>query len=339
MQLKPEQLGAHLARTLAPIYLVAGEEPLLIQEALDDIRAAARARGFAEREVLDIGKGFDWQRVVDSVGSLSLFASQRIVELRLAGAPEAEGRAVLERLAQTPASDVLLLVVGGEMDRRAREAGWVRAIEQAGASVYCWPVKSAQLKAWLTQRLAAVEVRVDDAALALLAERTEGNLLAAAQEVALLGLLHPGRSIGVEQLLQSIADNARFGAFDLVDGILAGDAAGSVRRLSRLREEGSAVLEVLGALMWSLRVVTKAAVAHAQTRNLQAALNSAGVRPFQTEAYQRAVQRTRPGAALGWLRRAARIDEHVKSGREQQAWEELLTLVLAASGAALPAVR
>jgi DNA polymerase-3 subunit delta len=339
VQLKPTQIDAHLAKGLAPLYLVAGEEPLLIQEALDAIRAKARAEGYSEREVLDAERGFEWQRLVDSCASLSLFASRRIVEVRMAAGPDDAGRKLLQEVAQRPPQDVLLLVVCGALDSRTREAAWYKALDAAGVSVYAWPVKPNEFPTWLEARCRAVGVVLEVDAIRLLAERTEGNLLAAAQDVAKLALLFPGRRVTVADLAQAVADSARFEAFDLNDRVLDGDAAGAVRSLERLREEGVAPLEVLGALLWALRQLIKAALAYARTRDAPSACDAAGIRRFQQARYIKALPRTRPGEAMGWLRRAARIDRMVKTGQESAAWEELLTLTLAASGAALRKTR
>lgn len=339
MQLKPAQIDAHLAKSLAPLYLVAGEEPLLIQETLDAIRAKARKEGYSEREVLDAERGFEWQRLVDSCASLSLFASRRIVEVRMAAGPDDAGRKLLQEVAQRPPQDVLLLVVCGALDSRAREAGWYKALDGAGVSVYVWPVKAGEFPAWLEARCRAAGVTLEPDALRLLAERTEGNLLAAAQDIAKLALLFPGQRVGAEDLAQAVADSARFEAFDLNDRVLDGDAAGAVRSLERLREEGVAPLEVLGALLWALRQLIKTALVYARTRDAPSACDAAGIRRFQQARYIKALPRTRPGEALGWLRRAARIDRMVKTGQESAAWEELLTLILAASGAAFRKTR
>lgn len=339
MQLKPPQIDAHLAKGLAPLYLVAGEEPLLIQETLDAIRARARAEGYSEREVLDAERGFEWQRLVDSCASLSLFASRRIVEVRMAAGPDDAGRKLLQEVAQRPPQDVLLLVVCGALDSRAREAPWYKALDGAGVSVYAWPVKTGEFPSWLEARCRAAGVALEPDAARLLAERTEGNLLAAAQDVAKLALLFPGKRVTAEELAQAVADSARFEAFDLNDRVLDGDAAGAVRSLERLREEGVAPLEVLGALLWTLRQLIKASLAYARTRDAPSACDTAGIRRFQQSRYIKALPRIRPGEAMGWLRRAARIDRMVKTGQESAAWEELLTLILAASGAALRKTR
>lgn len=334
LQFQPKQIATHLARGLAPVYVVAGEEPLLIQETLDAIRACARKSGYSEREVLDVDRGFDWQRVVESCASLSLFASLRIVEVRMTTTPDDAGRKALQALASHPPQGVLLLVVCGELDKRQREAAWFKTLDAAGVSVYAWPIKAAELPDWIAERLRAAGVQADPEAIKLLAERTEGNLLAAQQDIDKLALLYPNQTISVEALAQAVADSARFEAFDLNDRVLDGDAVAAIRSLDRMREEGLNPLEILGALAWSLRQLAKAAVHYVRLRDANAACEAAGIFRAQQARYVRAVPRVRAGEALGWFRRTARIDQLVKSGQEAAAWEELITLVLAASGAA-----
>lgn len=334
MQFKPAQISSQLARGLAPVYVVAGEEPLLIQETLDAIRAAARKAGYDEREVLDVERGFEWQNLVDSCASMSLFSARRMVEVRMSSTPDDDGRKTLQALAASPPQDVLLIVSCGALDKRQRESAWFRALDSAGVSVYCWGVKSEEFPAWIEGRLRAAGVQADAEALRLLAERTEGNLLAAQQDIEKLKLLFPGQLVTEELLAEAVADSARFEAFDLNDRVLDGDAAGAVRSLERLREEGLNPLEVLGALAWSLRQLAKAAVQYARLRDPAAACEAAGIFRAQQSRYLKALPRVRAGEAMGWFRRAARVDQLVKTGQEAAAWEELLTLILAASGAA-----
>lgn len=334
MQFKPAQIASHLARGLAPIYVVAGEEPLLIQETLDAIRAAARKAGYDEREVLDVERGFNWQSLVDSCASMSLFASRRLIEVRMNSTPDDEGRKTLQALAAKPPPDVLLIVSCGELDKRQRESAWFRGLDSAGVSVYVWGIKSEEMPAWIEGRLRAAGVQAEPDAVRLLVERTEGNLLAAQQDIEKLKLLFPNQVVTEEHLAEAVADSARFEAFDLNDRVLDGDAVGAVRSLDRLREEGLNPLEVLGALTWSLRQLARAATQYARLRDPGAACEAAGIFRAQQAKYLKALPRVRPGEAMGWFRRAARVDQCVKTGQEAAAWEELLTLILAASGAA-----
>ncbi|MGH8539080.1 MAG: DNA polymerase III subunit delta [Stenotrophobium sp.] len=335
MQLKTSQLASHLARGLAPLYVVAGEEPLLIQETLDAIRARARKDGYSEREVLDADRYFDWQRLAEVCASLSLFAARRIVELNLSGTPDEPGRKVLQKLAAQPQPDTLLIVICGALDYRQKSASWFLALEQAGASIYAWPVKPPELPGWIAERARAAGLELDADAVRELAARTEGNLLAAAQDIAKLKLLFPQGLVSAEQLAQAVADSARYEAFDLNDRILCGDAAGAVRSLGRMREEGVEVMEILGALLWSLRQWAQAQVFYAQSGDAARACEMARVPRLRQAGLLRALPRTRLPQIYGWLRRCALIDSAAKSTNgKEQAWEELLTLALAASGAA-----
>lgn len=336
MRLSSNQLNAHLAKGLAPLYVVAGEEPLLVQEALDAIRARARKDGYSEREILDVEKGFDWQRLMDACASLSLFASRRIIEIRLpSGAPGVEGGKVLTQLAKAPPQDVLLILSCQAIDWRSRKGGWYTALESAGATLYFEPLSVADLPGWLTTRAKAAGVELDAEATTLLAQRTEGNLLAGAQDIEKLKLLFPAQRISVEQLEQAVADSARYEVFDFIGLMQQGDATGTVRSLARLREEGVDVIAILAALLWSLRSWAKAQAYFAQSGDAAGACRQAGVPGKNQAQLARALARTRLPQIYGWLRSCVRIDAAAKStGGKEHAWEELLTLALAASGAA-----
>ena len=337
MRLTASQLTAHLAKGLAPIYLVAGEEPLLAQESLDAIRAAARKQGYSEREVLDAEKGFEWQRLLDTCASMSLFASRRIVELNLpSGAPGVEGSKLLQQLAQKPVPDVLLIVHCGAIDWRSRQGGWYAALEAAGATLYFEPMKSGDFQPWLVARLKTAGVTLDEDGLTLLAERTEGNLLAAAQDIQKLKLLYPQGRVSAAELEQAVADSARYEAFDFIGLMQQGDAAGAVRSLGRLREEGYEVPEILGALAYALRQWAQAQALLSQAGSAERACELARVPRKNIGQLSRALNRTRLIQVYSWMRRCTTIDQQSKStGGKDQAWEELLTLALAASGKAI----
>ena len=336
MRLSPPQLAAALQRGLAPLYLVAGEEPLLIQESLDAIRTAARAQGYAEREILDVEKGFDWQRLVDACNAMSLFASLRIVEVRLAVSPDTAGAQVLSQIAKAPPRDVLLLVSAGKIEWRARNGGWFAALEAAGAALYVEPMKPAEQPGWIAARVRAAGLDAEPEALRLLAERTEGNLLAAQQEIQKLALLHArGSRLDLAAIETSVADSSHFEVFGWINKIMAGDGFGAVRGLEGMRGEGIELMPILGTVAFALRELAKAAGHYARSGNAAAAVEGLRIQKPSQPAYARAVERASSNQVLGWLRKCAQIDRLAKSsGGQAQAWEELLTLVLAASGAA-----
>lgn len=355
MRLNPNQLSGHLGKGLAPIYAVGGEEPLLIEESLDAIRDAARKQGYSEREVFEVDAGFDWQRLIESYASLSLFASRRIIELRMpkgitGGRRKAadvgdgdgnegeksgggNGARILPELARRPAPDTVLIVVAGKLDYRSRQGGWFLALEEAGASLYFDPIRPERLQEWLQGRMKKAGLVAEADAVELLAERTEGHLLAAAQDIEKLKLLFPHGRIGAEEIRIAVADSARFEAFDLADKILSGDTAGAIRALQRLRDEGEEIPKLLGALAYDLRAWATAALIHERTQNPSEACESARIWKTRQPNFIKGLQRAKAGQVLRWLADCARIDAAFKSGSYEQAWEDLLTFVAASSGA------
>jgi DNA polymerase-3 subunit delta len=334
MRLNPTQLSAQLARGLAACYGVAGEEPLLITESLDAIRAAARKAGYSERETHEADKQFEWQRLVESCATGSLFAERRIVEVRLEGAPGEEGGGVLAELASNSPPDVLLILVTGRLDARARNAKWWTAFENQGAAVYAWPVRPDEFPQWLSARLRAAGFQPTSEALALLATRTEGNLLAAAQEITKLALLQKPGTLDGEAVAAAVADSAHTEVFTWLDRVLAGDGTGAVRGLQLLREEGEDLLPMLGALAFDLRKLFVAAQGVARGQSTAAAAEASGVFKQRQSVFARAAGRVRPPQVLSWLRQCNIIDGLVKTGGQSAAWEDLLTLTLAVSGTA-----
>jgi len=263
MRLSPETLTQQLKGRLLPVYLVSGDEPLLVQEAVDAIRARARAGGFSEREVFFIERGNAvWEATLQAAQSLSLFAERRIVEIRLpTGKPGASGAATLQALLGAAGESLLVLIVSGRLDREAQGAAWVRAIQAQGAWVPVWPVERERLRDWLRARLAAAGLSADPAALALLAERSEGNLLAAQQEISKLALLQPpGARVGVAEVIAGSADSARFDVFALAEALRSCDAVRSLRILGSLRAEGTEPTLVLWAVLRVLRELPDAAL-------------------------------------------------------------------------------
>jgi DNA polymerase III subunit delta len=334
MALAPDQLPAALARGLPGLAVIAGEVPLLLQEAGDLIRARARSEGY-EREVFDADKGFNWQQVVDAGNSLSLFASRRLIEVRVQGALGDDGAQTLMALATHPAQDVCVMVSLGALDARQRKASWYGTCERQALVVYAWPIKAEDWPAWVAGRVRQAGLDLSPDALQLLAERTEGNPLACAQDLRKLERLRGEAPIDVDTLAAAVADNARFGVFDLSDRLLAGDAVASLRSLQRLREEGTSVQEILGSLLWTLRNLAEAGAVYARTRDLATAVGQIRIRPQQQGAYRAALSRMHPAEPLGWLRQALQVDQLSKStGGEPAAWRDLITLVTAASGAA-----
>ncbi|MDE2052429.1 MAG: DNA polymerase III subunit delta [Gammaproteobacteria bacterium] len=329
MKLTSDSLGSHLERQLLPAYLVSGDEPLLTGEAVDAIRARARAGGFSEREVHFLERGSDWDDVRASAGNLSLFGSRRLLELRLpTGRAGAAGNNALLTLLERDDPDTLLLILTPRLDRDAQGAQWFKALESRGGWVPVWPVEADKLVAWLRGRCRRLRLEVDEEALALLAERTEGNLLAAHQELEKLRLLAPAGTITVDTVLASVADSARFDVFRLSEAVLEGEADRALRVLAGLRSEGTEQTLVLWALTKALRDLW-GAVANPAGR-------ARGGWQRQSAALDRAVRRAPRLSFRALTLRAARADRMIKGRLQGNAWDEMA--LLAADICARPAV-
>jgi DNA polymerase-3 subunit delta len=263
MQLRLDALEAHLAKGLAGLYVVYGDEHLLAQEASDRIRAAARAAGFTDRSVFTVERSFDWSSLLGASQSMSLFGDRQLVELRIpSGKPGKEGAEALKALASAVNDDVLTMITLPRLDAATQKSAWFSALSDAGVAVKIDPVERAQLPNWVGQRLAAQNQRVaagDEGrrALAFIAERVEGNLLAAHQEIQKLGLLYPAGSLSFEQIHDAVLNVARYDVFKLNEAMLAGDVGRLSRMLDGLRGEGEAAVLVLWAVVEEVRTLLR----------------------------------------------------------------------------------
>lgn len=330
MQLRAEDLERHLARGLAPRYVIHGDEPLQSLEAADAIRAQARAQGYAEREVLTVERSFDWGQLAASGANLSLFSSKKLVELRIPGGkPGTEGAAAIVQYCAAPLPDVLTIVSLPKLDRRSQDTAWFKALTREGALINTFQVERAQLPQWIAARLARQKQKAGRETLQFLADSVEGNLLAAHQEIQKLGLLFAPGELDFDAVCGAVLNVARYDAFKLNEAMLAGDKARLARMLDGLKSEGEAPPKILWVLAEEIRAVAKVQAGLAQGEDLQRLY--AGNRVWG-EARQRAVAaaaRRLKSAALGEaLRHAARIDRTIKGLARGDVWDELLQLCL-----------
>lgn len=346
MRLRPDQLQTHLEGGLLPIYVLSGEEPLQREECLDALRAAARAQGYEERVVHHADRRFDWIELSHFADSLSLFASRRILEVRVEQKLDDAGRKALVSYAERPPPDVVLfLVFAFRVDATMGRSKWFQSLESVGAHLPLWPVQAAAMIDWVQDRARGQGLDLSAAAASLLAERGEGNLLAAAQEIEKLRLLHSGQQVDVEQVIAATSDSARFNAFDLVDACFTGDAPRAVRVLRGLREEGMRVAEVLGPLAWAMRIAAEVAEITANGTPLERALgprHGAWKAPARRRVLQSALSRHSAQRWARLLSRASVVDRRGKGdqGRlnlgirraQGDAWNELENLGLALCG-------
>lgn len=329
MPLREAQFEQALAGTaLAPAWLIAGSEPLLVLEAADALRARARELGHAEREVFEADHRFDWGTLEASFAAMSLFAQRRVVEVRLpTGKPGKEGAEVLERFARDPAPDVLLLVTAAEWSNK-HDAAWSRAIDQRGAMLVLWPVKPAELPAWISRRLKSHGLSAAPEAAQRLAERVEGNLLAAAQEVDKLALLKGKGSISADEMEALVADSARYDVFRLTDTALAGDAPKALHMLSGLRGEGEAVVPMLSWITSQVQALALLSAVQESGGNLAQAFVQARVWDSKQPLFRRALQRGSAAHFEKLLSDCARIDRISKGRLAGDAWRELERVIV-----------
>lgn len=326
MQLRLDQLDAHLGRGLRAVYTVQGDEPLLVQEACDAIRAAARERGCSEREVFHVsGAHFDWSAVLGAARSMSLFASQRLVELRIAsGKPGKDGSQALQQLVEPVPEGVQLLVVLPRLDGTALKSGWFAALEAAGVVVRADAVERPALPAWIAQRLARQGQRVREGeegqrTLAFFADRVEGNLLAAHQEISKLALLHPPGELAYEDVEAAVLDVARYDVRQLCEAVLEGQPGRALRILEGLRAEGESAVSVLWQLADDLRALRRVRTALDAGRPLPLALQEARVWGPRQRALEHAVPRF-SAPALARLVAAAGTCDGITKGLPRPQW-------------------
>lgn len=322
---------------LAPVWLIASSEPLLLLEAADALRARAKALGYAEREVFEADHRFDWGELEASFGALSLFSSRRLLEVRLPGGkPGKEGGAVIEKFCAAPAPDVLLLVTAAEWGSK-HEGAWSRAVDKAGAAVVLWPPRPNELPAWIARRLKSRGVEASTDAVALLASRIEGNLLAAAQEVDKLALLGGEGRIDLARMQALVADSARYDVFRLVDTALAGDAAQALHMLAGLRGEGESVVPLLSWLAGQVQALASVAAVQQAGGNVAQAMTRARIWDSKQPIFRRALGRGSVAHFEALLADCGRIDRISKGRAGGDPWVELERLVVGiAAPRALP---
>ncbi|MBL0090720.1 MAG: DNA polymerase III subunit delta [Ideonella sp.] len=351
MQLRADQLPQHLARGLKALYTLHGDEPLLAQEAGDAIRAAARAAGHTERKVYTVGGAhFDWSAVLGASQAMSLFADRQLIEIRIPGGkPGKDGSEALQRYCRGLSDEVLTIVHLPRLDRQLQQSAWFGALDEAGVSVRIDPIERRALPAWLAQRLAAQGQRVGEGSqgehtLAFFADRVEGNLLAAHQEIQKLALLYPSGELSFEQVESAVLNVARYDVFKLGEAVLAGQTARVLRMLDGLRAEGEATVLVHWTLAADILALKQVHDAMAHGRPLPMALNEARVWGNK----QRLFERVMPLLAdhqVAHLVEAASVCDGVIKGLKHPAWpmdawdavRRLALLVVQAVASAPPA--
>lgn len=335
MRLRPDQLDKHLGGPLQPVYLITGDEPLLAQEAADAIRQAARNQGYTEREVLDAETSFNWNQLLAASQSMSLFGDRKILDLRTNGKVGKEGSQAICDFCDAATEDTLLLITCDKLDRNALRAKWVKAIETRGALIQVWPVDRTQLPRWLQQRAQAIGLNIDRAGIAILADRVEGNLLAAAQELEKLRVLVGDQAVGADAVNSLVASSARYDVFKLIDCVLQGQTASALKMLHSLRKEGAEGIPLMGAISRELRSLHQCAQLSARGNGIERVLDNAGVWDKRKPLYKQALSRMDEKHLAALLKAAQNIDLSFKGQRPGDPWEMIDQLVCRLAGQAL----
>ncbi len=333
MQLRADALDTHLAKPLAGLYVITSDEHLLALEAADKIRKAARAQGLTEREVLVVERSFKWGELLAANQSQSLFGDRKLIELRIpTGKPGKDGGKALQDYAASPSPDNVTLITLPKLDWQTQKAAWVASLQAAGVWIDIPLVERTQLPAWLGTRLAAQKQSASRECLDFIADRVEGNLLAAHQEIRKLALLYPEGQLSFEQVHDAVLNVARYDVFKLNEAMLGGDATRLVRMLEGLKGEGEALPLVLWAVAEEIRTLLKLKAGVEQGRPLPQLMKEARIWGPRERLIAPALRRLRLATLEDALQEAAQIDKMVKGLRTKShsgdAWDAMLQLGL-----------
>ncbi|MBQ0832196.1 DNA polymerase III subunit delta [Marinobacter sp.] len=324
MKTNPGQLSQLLRKGLAPVYLVSGDEPLLVQECCDQIRAAAKEAGFHDRLTFHADQQLDWNSVADEFSAMSLFSDQRRIEIRLPTGKLGDGRAVLERVLQQPPEDIIVLLISARLDAAETRRKWYKELQSKGVHVPVWPVDADKFQGWLQQRASNQGLSLTRGALAMLAERLEGNLLAASQELNRLSLFSNGTTIDEETIEQAVQDSSRFNGFELVTELLSGRARHAGKIIGVLQQEGENPLGLLAVLNRDLNLLLELKTGDNKAESPSAFFKKRGVfQPQRARALEQAARRLNPMQLHEAIKLCSQIDRAAKGYDELSPWHYL----------------
>ena len=330
MNVRPDQLKSVVAKTTYPVYMVSGDEPLQQMESLDLIRSFLRDNDFSEREILDVDAQFDWQRLMDEAANMSLFATRRIVELRLPSAkPGKQGSQVLKDYLSRPPEDTVLIINAGKIDGNSKKSAWYKAVEQSGMVVQCWPVPADKLSYWLQQRFRARDMDADNEVLAYISQHVEGNLLAADQEIEKLYLLLGPGKITYADVAEAVTSQSRYSVFELVDMLLVGNTKRVIKIITGLKAEGIVPVVVNWALAKDIRLL-----AHV-SQDISSAdfmLKRSGVWQSRIAMFKSCMSRHSPRSFQLMLKRCSYIDAASKGMIDSNVWDDIESLCVRMAG-------
>lgn len=332
-KLRYDQLDKALAKHIAPIYVVTGDETLLVQEACDKIRGKAKAQGYLERELYHTDAGFQWDTLINSSNSLSLFAEKKIIEIRIHnGKPGDAGSKAIIEYCQAISNDNLLLLIFPKVDKRTQNTKWFKTLDSNGEIISIWPVNAQQLPHWVEQRLNAAGLHANRDAIEILCAKTEGNLLAAVQEIEKLKLIVADKTIDASTMADAVTDSARYDVFSLADKAIIGDSRSAVASLNGLRAEGTEATLVLWALSREIRTLASIKEGVENGKSIDFCAKQAGVWDNRKSIIKQAVNRLHLRQIHLLVRKSSNADKMIKGILKGDVWNVLLDIVLSLAG-------
>ncbi|VAW94694.1 DNA polymerase III delta subunit [hydrothermal vent metagenome] len=333
MKIPFQQLNANLDKQLLPVYFVSGDEPFQVDEACRLIRAAAQQQGFSERQIFHVDQKFDWSSLAAEGMNLSLFSEKKLIEVRIPTAkPGREGTKALQEYSESLPEDTILLISAGKLDSSQTKSKWVKSLEQAGVLLQIWPIEIGRLPQWIQQRLSLRGLSAPADAIKILADRIEGNMLAADQEIEKLLLLYGEGTLSTEQIQSAVSDSARYDIFSFADASLSGDPERVAKLVFGLKAEGVEAVLMLWALQREIRTLYRIQEDMSQGSNLNSAMAAQRVWDKRKPLISRAIQRGSLAKSRKWLQQCQQLDRIIKGQRAGKAWDELLELALQVAG-------
>jgi len=336
MKIKPDQLAGHLNKSSSQTYLVCGDEPLMIDESCDAIRQHLKQQGFEEREVLFVESGFKWEYLLECANALSLFAENRLIEIRLGSQKinKAAAKILQEYLQYAPAENTLL-IIADKQDAAAKKSAWYKSIEQKGLIVEIWPIETQQLPAWLKKRAGNLNLQLDDEAVNILCERIEGNLLAAKQELDKLQLQHSNKRLSAEDIVNSVSDSSRYDVFALMDAVIFSQSERSLKILQVLKQEGVEPTIILWAISREIRLLHAIKTGLSQGLSYESLCAKNRVWGKKKQHLKQSATNQQFPVLEQLLRQSAMADQIIKGMAQGDCWLLISDMILALCGTQL----
>jgi DNA polymerase-3 subunit delta len=333
MKIYADKLVETLKQKSLRIFIVSGDEPLLVQESCDVVRRGLKAQGFIERDLFYAESGFDWSGLLYSSNSMSLFAEKKLIEVRLTtGKPGDAGGKVLTELVSSLSDDSALLLVLPRADQSTQRTKWFKSVEAVAGFVQVWPIEAKELPRWLENRFRQAGLKVTRDALRAMAQRTEGNLLASVQEIERLKIVVGDREVNLADVSSSVVDSARYDVFKLIDAGLAGNFNRCVRMTAGLKAEGVEPLFIVNMLVREIRSMESIKTAINQGTGQREVFKKARVWDKRVSLVTKCLDRHDSRSLQEMLLQLGSVDRTVKGLDSGDPWRKLQDVVFRLAG-------